>query len=136
MFKEMVLYHAILIYLTIGVLILGLLIPFLSRTQERVIKRMRIYMFFIHSFFTMVAFSGLVAFVFAKMSFDITILIMILVYIIISILESIKYLKILKYQDISQTRATAIVYTIINILLMVTLIIWEIKEHTHEVSII
>ncbi|MCK4442837.1 MAG: hypothetical protein KAU90_12590, partial [Sulfurovaceae bacterium] len=96
---------------------------------------MRIYIFVFHGFITTVAFSGLVAFVFGKMSFDLSILAMIVIYIFISILESIKYLKILKYNDKSKIVATNIKYTLISISLIVALIIWKIVEHKSAVSL-
>jgi hypothetical protein len=92
-------------------------------------------MFFIHSFFAMVAFSGLVAFMFAKMDFDLSISAMIVVYISITIVESIKYIKMLKLDDISKIRAVDIKYTIINILQIVALVIWKLKEHKDAVPI-
>jgi hypothetical protein len=140
MFKEMVFYHSILIYLTLGVLIIGILIPFLGKSGEVAIKRMRIYMFFIHSFFTMVAFSGLVAFAFAKMSFSFSIFVMIILYIFISTIESFKYLKILKLpredsESMVKMRTLSIRFTITNIILILAMIFWEIGEHSSAVSI-
>ena len=135
MFNEMVEYHSILIYLTIGLLGISILIPLITKDREKIIKRMRVYMFFIHSFFAMVAFSGLVAFMFAKMDFDLSISAMIVVYISITIVESIKYIKMLKLDDISKIRAVDIKYTIINILQIVALVIWKLKEHKDAVPI-
>ena len=83
MFDEMVLYHYILVLILLGVLIVGIIIPFLSSDNNKVIKRIRIYMFFFHGFITTVAFSGLVTFVFGNIAFSLKILIMLLFYIII-----------------------------------------------------
>jgi len=135
MFEEMILYHNILVKILLGILIVGIIIPFLSSDSSKTIKRLRIYMFVFHGLATTVAFSGLIAFVFGKIDFNISILAMILLYIIVSVLESIKYLKILKYSDNSQIRATNIKYTLINILLIVALVVWKIVEYKSAVSV-
>ena len=140
MFDEMVLYHYILVQILLGLLVLGMIIPFLSSDSSKVIKRIRIYMFVFHGLVTTVAFSGLVAFVFAKMSFDLSIFIMIVVYILLTVLESIKYLKTLKLARESNTsiqkiRAISIKYILVNILLIVVLIVWKIVEHGSAVPI-
>ncbi|NOZ90055.1 MAG: hypothetical protein GXO60_02085 [Epsilonproteobacteria bacterium] len=135
MFNEMVSYHSILIYLTIVLLGISILIPFMTKEREKIVKRMRIYMFFIHSFITMVAFSGLVAFIFAKMDFDLSIFTMIVVYISITMAESVKYIKMLKASEISEMRAINIKYTLLSILQIVALIGWKLKEHKDAVPI-
>jgi len=135
MFEEMILYHNILVKILLGLLIVGIIIPFLSKDSSKTIKRLRIYMFVFHGLATTVAFSGLIAFIFGKIDFNISILAMILLYIIVSVLESIKYLKILKYSDNSQIRATNIKYTLINILLIVALVVWKIVEYKSAVSV-
>jgi len=135
MFEEMILYHNILVKILLGLLVVGIIIPFFSKDSSKVIKRLRIYMFFFHGLVTTVAFSGLIAFVFGKIDFNLSILAMVALYIIISVLESLKYLKILKYSNNSQIRATNIKYTLINILLIVALVVWKIVEHKSAVSI-
>jgi len=77
----------------------------------------------------------LIAFVFGKIDFNLSILAMVALYIIISVLESLKYLKILKYSDNSQIKVTNIKYTLINIVLIVALVVWKILEHKSAVSI-
>jgi len=135
MFEEMILYHNILVKILLGLLIVGIIIPFLSKDSNQTIKRLRIYMFFFHGLVTTVAFSGLIAFVFGKIDFNLSILSMILLYIIVSVLESLKYLKILKYSENSKIKATNIKYTLINILLIVALVVWKVVEHKSAVSI-
>jgi len=135
MFDEMVLYHYILVQILLGLLAVGMIIPFLSSDSSKVIKRIRIYMFFFHGLVTTVAFSGLVAFIFGKIDFNMSILAMIVLYIIITVLESLKYLKILKYSENGKIRATNIKYTLINILLIIALVVWKIVEHKSAVSI-
>jgi len=140
MFDEMVLYHYILVKVLLGLLVLEMIIPFLGSDSSKVIKRIRIYMFVFHGLVTTVAFSGLVAFIFGKMSFDLSIFIMIVVYILLTVLESIKYLKTLKLARESNTsiqkiRAISIKYILVNILLIVVLIVWKTVEHGSAVPI-
>jgi len=140
MFEEMILYHYILVQILLGLLVVGMIIPFLSSDSSKVIKRIRIYMFVFHGLVTTVAFSGLVAFIFGKMSFDLSIFIMIVVYILLTVLESIKYLKTLKLARESNTsiqkiRAISIKYILVNILLIVVLIVWKTVEHGSAVPI-
>ena len=128
MFDEMVLYHYILVLILLGVLIVGMIIPFLSSDSNKSIKRIRIYMFVFHGFITTVAFSGLVTFIFGNIAFSLKILIMLLFYIIISFLESMKYFNILKNPlDNNHCRAISVRYGVINILLILILIFFYIK---------
>jgi len=140
MFDEMVFYHDILVKILLGLLVVGMLIPFLSSDSIKSIRRIRIYMFVFHGFITTVAFSGLVAFVFVKMSFDLSILVMIVVYIFLTVLESVKYLKILKLyknssNSIKDIQSINIKYSLINILIVTSLIIWKIMEHSSAVPL-
>ncbi len=128
MFNEMVLYHSILIYTLLLVVIIGFVTPLLNRDCNIIVKRLRVYIFIFHGVATTVAFSGLVAFTFAKMAFNLNILLMIIAYIAISTIESIKYLKFKKgcKKDIN------IKYSLINIFILIAVIGWV---HTHAVSI-
>jgi len=140
MFEEMVFYHSLLIYFLIGVLFVGATIPFWSSDLAKTIRRERIYMFWSHGTITTVAFSGLVAFIFGKMNWNLSIIAMIVVYILLIIFESIKYMKILKLSKtkenpIREIKSITIGYTIINILLILLMIVWQIKEKANAVSL-
>ncbi len=128
MFNEMVFYHSILVYTLLLVVIIGFAIPILNKNCNLTIKRLRIYIFIFHGIIATVAFSGLVAFTFAKMAFNINIFLMVLTYLIISIIESIKYLKFKK----SCRKNINIKYSLINILILIAVICWV---HAHAVSI-
>ncbi len=128
MFNEMVFYHSILVYTLLLVVIMGFAIPILNKNCNLTIKRLRIYIFIFHGIIATVAFSGLVAFTFAKMAFNINIFLMVLTYLIISIIESIKYLKFKK----SCRKNINIKYSLINILILIAVISWV---HAHAVSI-
>ncbi len=118
MFNEMVLYHSILVDSLLLVVIIGYIIPFLSQNCKTTIRRLRIYMFIFHGVITTVAFSGLVAFTFAKMALNLNIVLMVLVYISTTTIESLRYLKFKK--SCRENR-----YSLINILILIALIGWE-----------
>lgn len=114
----MVLYHSILVDSLLLVVIIGYIIPFLSQNCKTTIRRLRIYMFIFHGVITTVAFSGLVAFTFAKMALNLNIVLMVLVYISTTTIESLRYLKFKK--SCRENR-----YSLINILILIALIGWE-----------
>lgn len=132
-FDEMVLYHALLIKMVLGLLVVGMVIPFLSSDCTKTINRKRIYMFFLHGLLAAVAFSGLVAMVFAQISFDLSMAVMIVAYIAMSVLESIKYLTMIKSRSTPETcntvmRKVTLSYTPISILIIVLLVVWKVME--------
>ncbi|MBD3793661.1 MAG: hypothetical protein IE889_05810 [Campylobacterales bacterium] len=132
-FDEMVLYHALLIKMVLGLLVVGMVIPFLSSDCTKTINRKRIYMFFLHGLLAAVAFGGLVAMVFAQISFDLSMAVMIVAYIAMSVLESIKYLTMVKSRstpEICNTvmRKVTLSYTPISILIIVLLVVWKVME--------
>jgi hypothetical protein len=140
MFEEMVLYHNILVQILIVVLLVGISIPFWSSDLAKIVRRMRIYMFWSHGTITTVAFSGLIAFIFGKISLDMGIIAMIVVYILLILFESIKYIKILnlsktKENPIREIKVINIGYTLINVLLILLIIIWQIEEKANAVSL-
>jgi len=139
-FEEMVLYHAVMIKIMLGVLVIGMVIPFLSNICNTTIKRMRIYMFVAHGVITSVAFSGMVAFVFVQMSFNLSMAVMMVVYVLISVIETLKYLKMLKIRHqeahcVGGMRTLSLKYTLINIAMVASLVIWKIVEHHHAVPL-
>lgn len=139
-FSEMVMYHAILIKIMLAVLVIGMIIPFLSSDCAKTVKRMRIYMFASHGLLSMIAFSGLVAFVFAEMSFTLSIIVMIVAFFAMIMIEVVKYKKILKGRAdgttcLKKARMTAVFYTIINIVIIAGMVVWQIMEAKSAVSV-
>jgi hypothetical protein len=139
-FEEMILYHAILIKMMLAVLVGGLIIPFLSQECAKTIKRMRIYMFVSHGLLTMIAFSGMVAFVFADMSFSLSIGVMIVAFFAMIGIEVVKYKKILKSRlepesCAKKSRMTAVMYTVINIAILAGMVVWQIMEHKSAIPV-
>ncbi len=128
MFNEMIFYHSILVYTLLLVVIIGFVTPLLNRDCNSIVKRLRVYIFIFHGVATTVAFSGLVAFTFAKMVFNLNILLMIIAYLAISTIESIKYLKFKK----GCKRDINIKYSLTNIFILIAVIGWV---HAHAVSI-
>ena len=131
-FEEMIIYHSILIKAMLGVLIIGMIIPFLTTECSKTIKRMRIYMFISHGLITMIAFTGVIAFVFAKMDFNLEIIVMIVAFLVMAMVEVFKYKKILKAGNsegcTKTSRTSAILYTLINIAIIAGLVVYKIVE--------
>jgi len=137
-YGEMIVYHSVLIKAMLGVLIIGMIIPFLSSECSKTIKRMRIYMFVSHGLLTMIAFTGLIAFVFAKMTMSIDIIVMIAAFLVMIMVEVFKYKKILKAGSsegcTKKARTTAIFYTLVNIAIIAALVVYKIMEAKSAVS--
>ena len=137
-YGEMVQYHSFLTKAMLGVLIIGMIIPFLTSACSKTIKRMRIYMFVSHGLLTMVAFTGLIAFVFAKMSMSMEIITMIVAFFVMAMVEVFKYKKILKAGNsegcAKKSRTTALLYTLINIAIIAGLVVYKIMEAKSAVS--
>lgn len=131
-FATMVLYHSILIKVMLALLIGGLIIPFLSRDCAKTVKRMRIYMFVSHGLLSMIAFSGLIAFIFADLALNLSIVVMIIMFFAMIMIEVVKYKKILKNQKtehcVKQARVTIFFYTLVNILMIAAMVVWKVME--------
>lgn len=131
-FNEMVLYHSVLIKVMLGVLVVGMVIPFLSRECPKTVKRLRIYMFFSHGLLSMIAFSGLIAFVFADLPMTLSMMAMIVIFFAMIMIEVVKYKKVLKNQQAENcatyARVTVSLYSVINIVLIAAMVIWKVME--------
>ena len=132
-FNEMILYHAVLVKMLLGLLFIGLITPFLSLDCIKTIKRKRIYIFTLHGMLSTVAFGGLVAMIFAKIPFNISMGVMIIAYIVVSLLESIKHIKIVrscfdKEECIQRIRTLTIKYTLVSIAIISALVAWKVME--------
>jgi hypothetical protein len=128
-FNEMVMYHSYLIKAMLGLLVIGIIIPFLSSDCAKSIRRTRIYMFFSHGLLSMVAFSGLTALIFAHMSLKVDMIVMILLFFVMVMLEVVKYKKILsgvvdKESCNRKARVNSIIYGLINIAIIAGMVIY------------
>jgi len=137
-YEEMMVYHGALVYLLLGLLLFGMLIPFLSKDCAKSVNRKRIYMFFSHGLINIVAFAGLVGFIFVRMDFNMSMVVMILIYLLLTLVESIKYLSMLKTLVSKEScngklRALSIKYSFINIFMVAGIIIYKIVEHQNAV---
>ena len=121
--NEMILYHKILIILLLVGLLFGLIVSNGSDIKK-IKKNLRVYTFTIHALIATAGFSGLIAFVFAKDGINLNISIMILSYIIITTLETIKYFKILRERELKNIKVINIKFTLLNILIIL-LNFWE-----------
>ena len=134
-YDEMMVYHGGMVYLLVGLLVLGMLIPFFSADCAKNINRKRKYMFYSHGLINIVAFAGLVGFVFVGMDFNMSMAIMILIYILLTAIESFKYLTMLKTLVSKESckdkmRAISVKYSLINIVMIAGIIIYKIIEHS------
>jgi len=131
-FEEMIVYHALLLKIMLGILLIGMIIPFLGKECSATIKRMRIYMFVSHGLLTMIAFTGLIAFVFAKMDLQGDIIVMIGAFLAMIMIEVLKYKKILKAGEsegcAKKARTTATLFTLLNIAIIAGLVVYKIME--------
>jgi hypothetical protein len=138
MYDEMIVYHGGLTYLLLGLLIFGMMIPFFSKDCAKTVNRKRIYMFFSHGLINIVAFAGLVGFIFIKMDFNMSMAVMILIYILLTAIESIKYLSMLKTLISKETcnselKSISVKYSLINIVMLLAIIIYKVMEHQSAV---
>jgi hypothetical protein len=137
-YDEMMVYHRALVYLLLALLVFGMLIPFFSKDCAKTVNRKRIYMFFSHGLINIVAFAGLVGFIFVKMDFNMSMAVMILIYILLTAIESIKYLSMLKTLVSKETcnselKSISIKYSLINIVMLLAIIIYKVMEHQSAV---
>ena len=139
-FEEMVLYHAFLIKIMLGFVVIGMIIPFIRKACGKTIKHKRIYMFISHGLLSMIAFTGLIALVFSKMSLNLSMIFMIVVFFILIGLEILKYRKMLntrydKENCTKNMRKIAFKYGIVELALIASLIISKIMEYKSAVPI-
>ena len=138
-FEEMVLYHAVLVQIMLGILVVGMLIPFLTKNCAKTVKRLRIYMFVSHGALTMIAFTGLIAFVFSKMSLTADIVAMIVAFFVMIGLEVIKYKKVLATREKREEcrkniRKRVLIFTLLNIAILLALVFYKMMEVKSAVS--
>jgi len=138
-FEEMVLYHAVLVKMVLMVFVVGILIPFFSNDCAKNIRRTRIYMFVAHGSITMVAFAGLVAFVFAKMPMSGKIIAMIVAFFAMIVLEVIKYRQILRRGRaegcLRHQRLVGVGYGLLNVLIVVAFMLYYTITSSHAVPL-
>jgi heme/copper-type cytochrome/quinol oxidase subunit 2 len=132
-FEEMVLYHSILIKAMLGLLIVGMIIPFLSSDCAKSIRRARIYMFFSHGLLSMIAFSGLTALIFAHMSLTADMMIMIVLFFVMIMVEVVKYKKIQKgvldkESCNKNARINSLVFGFINVAIIAGMVVYMVMQ--------
>ena len=137
-FEEMVLYHSFLIKIMLGLVLIGVMIPFMGKVCSKTIRRMRIYMFFSHGLLSMISFTGLVAFVFVKMPLNLSMIFMIVAFFALIAVAIIKYRKMLNTRNKKETcardmRVLTIQYGVIEIAIIMSLVISKIMEYKSAV---
>ena len=132
-FDEMVLYHSILIKAMLGLLVIGIIIPFLSSDCAKSIRRARIYMFFSHGLLSMIAFSGVTALIFAHMSLKVDMIIMIVLFFVMIMVEVVKYKKIQKgvldkESCNKNARINSVIFALINIAIIAGMVVYMVMQ--------
>jgi hypothetical protein len=132
-FDEMVLYHSILIKVMLGLLVIGIIIPFLSSDCAKSIRRARIYMFFSHGLLSMIAFSGLIALIFAHISLTRDMMVMIVLFFVMIMVEVMKYKKIQrgvldKENCNRKARVTSVIFGLINIAIIAGMVVYMVMQ--------
>ncbi|MCK5855594.1 MAG: hypothetical protein KAG56_10260 [Sulfurovaceae bacterium] len=137
-FEEMVLYHSLLIKMMLGLVLIGMIIPFLGKLCGTTIKRMRIYMFVSHGLLSMIAFTGMIALVFAQIPLNLSMILMIVAFFALIAVAIIKYRKMLNTRIKKETcardmRVLSIQYGVIEIAIIMSLVISKIMEYKSAV---
>jgi hypothetical protein len=132
-FEEMILYHSFLIKAMLGLLVIGIIIPFLSSDCAKSIRRARIYMFFSHGLLSMIAFSGIIALIFAHMSLTADMMIMIVLFFVMIMVEVFKYKKILKgvvdkESCNKKARIYSLVFSLINMAIIAVMVVYMVAQ--------
>ncbi len=96
MLAEMLWTHRILIYIFMGFIVLGFLIPVLKKEPLVFKKASFLYTMIFQAIISMIVFSGIVVLVVGNFSFDISIIIMIAVFAVMMGIEISKYKRIKK----------------------------------------
>ena len=96
MLEQMLLTHSILNYIFIGFLVMGFLVPVISKEPLKFKKMSFIYTMIFQAIITMILFSGIVALVSGDMPFDISIILMIGVFAVMMGIEISKHKRIKK----------------------------------------
>jgi hypothetical protein len=132
-FEEMILYHSFLIKAMLGLLVIGIIIPFLGSDCAKSIRRARIYMFFSHGLLSMIAFSGIIALIFAHMSLTADMMIMIVLFFVMIMVEVFKYKKILKgvvdkESCNKKARIYSLVFSLINMAIIAVMVVYMVAQ--------
>lgn len=129
----MLMTHSILIKAFLGFLVLGLFIPKMTADDPLKFKKASfIYTMIFQALITMIALSGIVALVAGNLQFGITTIIMITIFAIMMALEIVKYKKIKKGNIES---AGFIKTSIINIVILVSIVVLMILRAKGVVAI-
>ncbi len=96
MLEEMLLTHTILVYLFIGFILSGFLIPVMVKEPLAFKKASFIYTMIFQAIITMIAFSGMVALVVGEIDFNLPIIVMVAVFAVMMGIEISKHKKIKK----------------------------------------
>lgn len=141
MLATMIATHGILVKLFLGVMIVGMFIPKMTANKPLAFKKAAfIYTLVFQAVATMIAFSGIVAYMVGKMSMTPSIIIMIVVWALLMFVE-IKKHRLVKKADLSKDGAQALIgnafikVTLIEIAMVAMMVILKILEAKGVVSL-
>ena len=88
MVQESLLYHAVIIKIFVGLLLLNMLIPlFFKNGSIASIRAVRISVFVYAALLTMTAFTGLIVFMLGAFPWDLNMTLMVLLFVVLSVIE-------------------------------------------------
>jgi len=134
MVEQMVAYHSLFIKMLMGVLFVGLALPFATDKLETLRRYSFIYVMIFHALSSMVAFGGLVAFYVGKFSWSFSLTLMVLVWAAMMFVETKKHLLIKRLQG-PQFEANASFYqksfsklSLLSLLIVVVMVVLKVLE--------
>ncbi len=137
MHQEILMYHSLLIKILLAVLVINALVPFFARhhiaTQMRY-TRISFFIFF--GFLTMVAFSGLVAFMVLEYPWNLSLTLMVAALVILIALETYRSKKLHQRWMLSENGATvSLLYVSAQIAIIAAMTVLMIMEKKGAISL-
>ena len=141
MLETMLLTHSILVKAFLGFLVLGLLVPMMTKTEPLGFKKASfIYTMIFQAIITMIVFSGIIAMVSGEIPFTVSTGIMVGVFALMMALEIVKHKRIKKSntedeETFAMLRGGFLKTGILNIIILVAMVVLMILKVKGVVSI-
>ena len=128
MIETMLMTHSILIKAFLGFLVLGLFLPMVAKSPLGFKKASFMFTMIFQALMTMIVFVGIIAMVYADLPFELSTIIMVIVFAIMMALEITKYKRIKKSNTEDEAtfkivRSGFTKTTIINIVILVAMVV-------------
>ncbi len=132
MVEETLFYHSITIKIFLVMLVINLFIPAITQSTRAIeIKSTRVSFFLFSGLLAMVAFTGMIAMMLMEMSFNLTIIIMVVALILLTLLEVYRSRELHKLWTVSESGVSTswkfVLLEIVVVAIMVALMIMEKK---------